>query len=107
IMLLNADSPSFDLSRSHIVVRLAAIGSAAVLFALFVWAFKNSPALAPISNFTPENIERAGGNTRVVSELMFSDYILPFELTSVLLLAAIVGAVAMAKRKGGPNLPPG
>ena len=37
---------------------------------------------------------------------MFSSYILPFELTSVLLLGAIVGAVAIAKRSqklpGGP-----
>jgi NADH-quinone oxidoreductase subunit J len=65
---------------------------------VFVWAFKNSQALAPISDFTPEKIEAAGGNTRVISEVMFSGYILPFELTSVLLLAAIIGAVAIAKR---------
>jgi NADH-quinone oxidoreductase subunit J len=81
--------------------------SAVLLFAIFVWVFKNSDYLGPTANFTPENIEAAGGNTRVVSELMFSDYILPFELTSVLLLGAIVGAVAIAKRKGAPELPSG
>jgi NADH-quinone oxidoreductase subunit J len=48
--------------------------------------------------YTPEAVTAAGGNTRVLSELMFSEYILPFELTSVLLLAGIVGAVAIAKR---------
>jgi NADH-quinone oxidoreductase subunit J len=78
-----------------------------VLFGLFVWAFRNNTYLAPIGDFTPENIEAAGGNTRVVSELMFSEYILPFELTSVLLLGAIISAVALAKRKGAAQLPPG
>jgi NADH-quinone oxidoreductase subunit J len=99
IMLLNADSPSFDLGRSHIAVRATAGLLCAAMFVIFVWAFKNTPALAPIAQFTPEKVEAAGGNTRVISELMFSEYILPFELTSVLLLAAIVGAVAIAKRK--------
>jgi NADH-quinone oxidoreductase subunit J len=99
IMLLNADTPSFDFGRTHIVLRIAAGAMCVALLGAFIWAFKNSPMLAPIANFTPENIVAAGGNTQVASELMFSDYILPFELTSVLLLGAIVGAVAIAKRK--------
>jgi NADH-quinone oxidoreductase subunit J len=107
IMLLNADLPSFDLARSHAVAKVASLAGCLALLAAFVWAFKNTTFHAPIANFTPDNVEAAGGNTRVVSELMFSDYILPFELTSVLLLGAIVAAVAMAKRKSGPNLPPG
>jgi NADH-quinone oxidoreductase subunit J len=107
IMLLSADSPTFDLGRSHIGVKITAVIASALLFCTFVWAFKNSVYLQPIAGFTPEAIEKAGGNTRVVSELMFSEYILPFELTSVLLLGAIIGAVAIAKRKGAPNLPAG
>jgi NADH-quinone oxidoreductase subunit J len=107
IMLLNADAPSFDIARSHILVKIASLLSTVALFATFVWVFKNSTYLAPISNFTPEAIDKAGGNTRVISELMFSEYILPFELTSVLLLGAIVGAVAIAKRKGPLKLPAG
>ena len=99
IMLLNADAPSFDLGRSHVATRwVAGILSAALLCA-FIWAFKNTEALAPVANFTPTKIDEAGGNTQVLSELLFSEYILPFELTSVLLLGAIVGAVAIAKRK--------
>jgi len=98
IMLLNADAPSFDLGRTHIALRLGSVFVAVCLFGLFVWAFHNHPSAAPLGPFTPEKIEAAGGNTRVISELMFSEYILPFELTSVLLLTAIVGAVAIAKR---------
>lgn len=99
IMLLNADEPSFDLGRTHGGLKAGAIFFSAILFGLCVWAFKESPQTLPQGPYTPEAIEAAGGNTRVVSELLFSEYILPFELTSVLLLAAIVGAVAIAKRK--------
>jgi NADH:ubiquinone oxidoreductase subunit 6 (subunit J) len=35
----------------------------------------------------------------VVSELMFSDYILPFLTMGMLLSIAIVGAVVLAKRR--------
>jgi NADH-quinone oxidoreductase subunit J len=99
IMLLNADVPSFDLGRSHIGVRILASLMMLVLMAMFVWAFKESAPTSFVGEFTSEKIEAAGGNTQVISELMFSEYILPFELTSVLLLAAIVGAVALSKRK--------
>jgi NADH-quinone oxidoreductase subunit J len=99
IMLLNADVPSFDLGRSHFGLRLVAGALSLMTLLIFIWTFKQTQLAAPVAQFTPENIEAAGGNTQVISELMFSEYILPFELTSVLLLAAIVGAVAIAKRK--------
>lgn len=99
IMLLNADIPSLDLAKTPLVLRIGVGLLSLTLFGIFVWAFKESPQLLGIGEFTPEKIEAAGGNTQVLSELMFSEYILPFELTSVLLLASIVGAVAIAKRK--------
>ncbi|MEK6579597.1 MAG: NADH-quinone oxidoreductase subunit J [Bdellovibrionota bacterium] len=99
IMLLNQDGPSLDLNRSPLYARI--LGGAACLgiFASFLFAFKNATLITATGLFTPERIEAAGGNTQVISELMFSEYILPFELTSVLLLAAIVASVAVAKRK--------
>ena len=39
------------------------------------------------------------GTVKGVGNMMFTNYLLPFELTSVLLLAAVVGAVILAKRK--------
>ena len=99
IMLLNADVPSFDLGRSHFLMKVSAGVMSIALLAIFIWAFKESHWSVVGGEFTPERIEASGGNTQVISELMFSEYILPFELTSVLLLAAIVGAVAIAKRK--------
>jgi NADH-quinone oxidoreductase subunit J len=99
IMLLNSDVPSFDLGRTHSGLKFVGAIASLALFLLFIRAFQTSGAPAIPGAATPQAIEAAGGNTKVLSEMMFSEYILPFELTSVLLLGAIVGAVAIAKRK--------
>lgn len=39
------------------------------------------------------------GHTELIGTSMFTDFLLPFEITSLLLLVAIVGAVILAKRK--------
>lgn len=39
------------------------------------------------------------GTTAAVGELLYTDYLLPFEIASVLLLVALVGAVALTKLK--------
>ncbi len=39
------------------------------------------------------------GGVQAVGRLLFTDYLFPFEVTSVLLLVAIVGVIALAKRK--------
>ncbi len=41
---------------------------------------------------------RVVGNTEAVSWLMFRDYLLPFEVASVFLLVAMIGAVVLGKR---------
>jgi len=39
------------------------------------------------------------GGIDAVGRLLFTDYLFPFEVTSFLLLAAIVGVLTLAKRK--------
>ena len=39
------------------------------------------------------------GSVQAVGRALFGDYLLAFEVTSVLLLAAVIGAIALAKRK--------
>lgn len=39
------------------------------------------------------------GNTQLVGETLYGQYLLPFEIASILLLVAIVGSVALSKRK--------
>ena len=48
--------------------------------------------------YTPEKIAEMG-NVQAIGQVLFTDFLLPFELASVLLLVGIVGAVVLAKRE--------
>jgi NADH-quinone oxidoreductase subunit J len=39
------------------------------------------------------------GNTEMLADALFSEYLLPFEIASILLLVAVVGSVVMAKKR--------
>jgi NADH-quinone oxidoreductase subunit J len=39
------------------------------------------------------------GNTEAIADGLFSEYLLPFEIASLLLLVAVVGSVVMAKKR--------
>ena len=54
--------------------------------------FKLAQASAAVA---PEGL----GNTEQISRVLFTQYLLPFELASILLLVAIIGAVVMAKKR--------
>jgi NADH-quinone oxidoreductase subunit J len=41
----------------------------------------------------------AAGNVESLADALFSEYLLPFEIASILLLVAVVGSVVMAKRR--------
>jgi len=41
---------------------------------------------------------RQGGNLELIGEAMFSDYLLPFEIASLLLLVAMIGAILLARQ---------
>ncbi|MBI3543464.1 MAG: NADH-quinone oxidoreductase subunit J [Deltaproteobacteria bacterium] len=98
IMLLNADTKSLDIGRGKVSQVGAGILCLALL-AMFVWSIQHGTVATKDVGLTPEKIESLGGNLMVLSTQMFSDYILPFELTSLLLLVGIVGSVALAKRR--------
>lgn len=48
---------------------------------------------------TPDALLTKTQNTQTVAEVLYSTYLLPFEIASVLLLVAIIGAVVLAKKK--------
>ena len=39
------------------------------------------------------------GNTEMLADSLFSEYLLPFEIASILLLVAVIGSVVMAKKR--------
>ena len=48
----------------------------------------------------PPAAVHAAGNTQTIGVRLYTDFLLPFEVTSILLLVAIVGAVVLSLRKG-------
>jgi len=56
-------------------------------------------SLGPKGNQPPEAVA-AVGNTQVIGIRLFGDYLFPFEVTSLILLVAMIGAVVLSLRKG-------
>jgi len=45
-----------------------------------------------------ETVTAAFGDPKSIGQLLFSEYLLPFEATSILLLSAVVGAILLTKK---------
>jgi NADH-quinone oxidoreductase subunit J len=74
---------------------------AGVAFAALLNYAQEVPGLLPPAQ--PSAAEGASsGNLAAVGSALFTELALPFEILSLVLLAAIVGAVVMAKRKTQP-----
>jgi len=93
VMLLNLGHPSeiVDLRGNGTRITAGIVGIA-MLAEVLVLLKVRLPAVLPAPAETA-NV------TTAIAEPLFRQYLLPFELTSVLLLAAIVGAVVLAKRR--------
>ena len=98
IMLLNQDAPVTDLSESTILFKGLAGLSCLGLVSVLINAALRASGVAATGSFTDAKIEELGGNFRAISELLFTDGLFKFELTSFLLLGAIVATIALSKR---------
>jgi NADH-quinone oxidoreductase subunit J len=112
IMLLNLGHSESDLrGPSTIAATLVIVGLLSVeLLALTrytprrladelaQWPTFTDPATVFVAGQVTQQESATLGVVGVVAAPMFQTYLIPFEITSVLLLAAIVGAVVLAKR---------
>lgn len=95
IMLLNAGAE--ERSRgSHVALWLGGPG-VAVLAGLIVYLMVRSNQ--KFNAVTIGNLVTDTDNTHSIANLLFHDFLLPFEVTSVLILIAIMGAVVLARRE--------
>jgi len=74
---------------------LVGILSAGALGGLFVLVYTKGSSLFPMTAGIPAE----NNNTQQVGELLYGQYMFAFEIASLLLLVAIIGAVVMAKRR--------
>lgn len=95
IMLLNIRVDATK-KHSHKIMFGMILGFFTLLNTAFI-VFKSRAAL-PTGPYTEEIIKQIG-HTELIGKEMFTNFLLPFEVTSILLLVAIVGAVILAKKK--------
>jgi NADH-quinone oxidoreductase subunit J len=99
IMLVNLDVSLLQLKFARqkwvaLVVALVLGGQVGVMF----WSSGKMPGQGfPVLNAAAAN--RLPPNAEEVAKSLFSSYLLPFEIASVLLLVAMIGAVVMAKKR--------
>jgi NADH:ubiquinone oxidoreductase subunit 6 (subunit J) len=114
------------IAATQVIVYIGAI-SVLILFAIMLTQTKDAPtrlvfqtqavpaaiasiiigvvvALAIAATDWGETATRIHVATDTLAAVLFDDFVLPFEIVSVLLLAAVVGGVYLAKREpGGPS----
>jgi NADH-quinone oxidoreductase subunit J len=80
--------------------RLGFIIASAILAevsAILVYSARRADAVAAPAG--PMESVPVSGNTEVVGWLLYTDYLVPFEVASVLLLVAMIGAILLARRE--------
>jgi NADH-quinone oxidoreductase subunit J len=90
----SSDSVVEVLRGQRLMATLLGIGLAGLIAGGLTRALSSVTPAAELDPATPQ-----GGGAGGLGRLIFTDYLFPFELTSVLLLAAMVGVLLLARRR--------
>ena len=107
IMLLNLDTTAGDLRGSLSIGGAVAVAGLLVVELGALWSYTPERLAADLrpagaAAAFPQAIPAGAESSNIVLDVarpLFGAYLIPFEVTSVLLLAAVVGAVVLAKRR--------
>lgn len=91
IFLLNLNKESEP--HKPILIKVAAVISGGLLMMTLIGALRASEKLAPV-----KEVDGTIGSIENLGKVLFHDFLLPFEISSILFLAAMVGAVMIGKR---------
>jgi NADH-quinone oxidoreductase subunit J len=92
IMLLNLGDEHVGTERKKAMQYLGLLGAVALASVLVA-------AIARVSDAGMRAVDASFGTVKAVGAVLFTEYLLPFEATSLVLLVAIVGAVVVAKER--------
>ncbi len=76
--------------------RILAVPAVAVFLAIAVYLIVKSGPIIPLGKYSEEMLEK---NTEVIGKLLYTKYVFPFEVVSVLLLVALIGAISLVMRE--------
>jgi NADH-quinone oxidoreductase subunit J len=96
VMLLNAGEE--ERTRGSRAAYIAGFPGAAAIFCLLSFVFLTERKALGAVNLGG-HLSHAVSNISEISTLLFRDLLLPFEVTSILILVAILGAVVLARKE--------
>ena len=94
VMLMNLNAESEP--RKNRMIQFAGLISGGSLFLVLIAAISQSTQAGNM-------VQMVGGNSGLIKNLgmvLFKDYVIPFEISSVLFLSAMIGAVVIGKKEG-------
>lgn len=94
VMLLNPKTHGFIKIPFRYIIGVVA---ALVVTFQILMTLKSSELIGKIGWLTPELIEEYG-NVKLFGRELFTTYLVPFEIASILLLVAMIGAIVLAKK---------
>ena len=94
IMLLSIGDEHLGKERKRVMQLVGVLGAVALAAVLGSAIARAGAQTGPMAR-----VDGTFGTVKAVGNLLFTEYLLPFEATSLLLLVAIVGAVVVAKER--------
>ena len=92
LMMLNLNKE--DESKKNNTLKFVGVFTAGLLLIGVLGVFRGIQE----NHVLVENVDQGVGLTKNLGRLLFNEYVLPFELASILILAGIVGAVLIGKK---------
>ncbi|WCO66720.1 NADH-quinone oxidoreductase subunit J [Iamia majanohamensis] len=102
IMLLGVDRDE-DIDAEPLVGQRPAAYALGVLMAAGLVAVVTTSTVTGVPSFAARWV-RDGDDVSQIGRLLFTDYVFAMEITSLLLVIAVVGAVIMARTRPGPQI---
>ncbi len=97
IMLVNLDQAAKEKQfNGQWAIALACV---ALVGAQVFWFLSKGSAAFRVAQTGVLQTSSTLGNTEQLADVLFREYLLPFEVASILLLVAVVGSVVMAKKR--------
>ena len=98
IMLVRLDVPLHHITfRFQKWVALFVAVALACEVSVMFWYVRQLPSAGLLT--PPASADKLPPNSEQFAKVLFGDYLLPFEIASILLLVAMIGAVVMAKKR--------
>ncbi len=99
LMLLNLNEDSEPLKP--LFAKLAGIIAGMCLLVTLMGSFKAAGSIMSVNGSNHQEVVQNLdlGTVKYLGKVLFTEFLLPFEVSSILLLSAMVGAVLLAKRE--------